>query len=94
LKRILVHDQRIETVLCFISPSGRGIKWIVRLPEWTVGLYFKEQFEQVRQYVGFNYGIDPDKSGSDVCRACFLPYDSECFINIKNIQHETTKTLQ
>ena len=94
LKRILVHDQRIETALCFVSPSGRGIKWIVRLPEWTVGLSFKEQFEQVRQYVGFTYGVDPDKSGSDVCRACFLPYDFECFINIKKIQHETTKTIQ
>jgi hypothetical protein len=28
-------------------------------------------------------GADPDKSGSDVSRACFLPYDPDCFINPK-----------
>lgn len=32
---------------------------------------------------GAGHGIDPDKSGSDVSRACFLPYDPDCFINPK-----------
>ena len=41
----------------------------------------------VGKHVGFNYGIVVDKSGSDVCRACFLPWDSECFINSKYISN-------
>ena len=61
------------------------MKWIVTLPDWTEGLPFREQFERVRRYVGFNYGLDPDKSGSDVCRACYLPWDDECFINPKYV---------
>lgn len=79
----LCADQRIETELCFVSPSGKGVKWIVRLPEWTEGKTFRDQFEAMRRYVGFHYGIDPDKSGSDVCRACYLGWDEECYINPK-----------
>jgi hypothetical protein len=27
-----------------------------------------------------------DASGSDVCRACFLPYDPKCYINPKHLK--------
>ena len=32
LKQRLIHDTEVETALAFISPSGRGVKWIVELP--------------------------------------------------------------
>lgn len=83
LQQELVHDSQVETALCFVSPGGLGVKWVVELPEWTQGLPFKEQFEALRRYTGFHYGYDPDKSGSDVCRACYLPWDDQCFINQK-----------
>ena len=35
----------------------------------------------MQQHVAFHYGIAIDKSGSDICRACFLPHDPECYIN-------------
>ncbi len=85
VQRLLCADTNIETALCFVSPKGLGVKWIVRLPEWTEGLVFRDQFERMRRYVGFNYGIDPDKSGSDVCRACYLPWDEQCYINPKYV---------
>ena len=81
----LCADRQVETALCFVSPSGKGVKWIVRLPGWTDGLPFRDQFERMRRYVGFNYGIDPDKSGSDVCRACYLGWDDQCYVNPKYI---------
>lgn len=84
VQRSLCADRYVETALCFVSPSGLGVKWIVRLPEWAEALSFREQFEQLRRYVGFNYGIDPDKSGSDVCRACYLGWDEECYVKVKN----------
>lgn len=83
IQHLLCQDRHIETALCFVSPSGQGVKWVVELPEWTQGKSFREQFDLLRNYVGFNYGIDPDKSGSDVCRACFLPHDELCYINPK-----------
>ncbi len=85
VQRQLCADEQVETALCFVSPSGKGVKWIVRLPEWTDGLPFRDQFERMRRYVGFNYGIDPDKSGSDVCRACYLGWDDQCYVNPKYI---------
>ena len=55
--------------------------WVVRLPEWAQSDDFKQSFLTMQQHVGFHYGIAIDNSGSDVCRACFLPYDPECYIN-------------
>ena len=83
LQSTLVSDTEVETALCFVSPSGLGVKWVVTLPPWTEGMAFRDQFEQLRRYVGFTYGIDPDPSGSDVCRACYLPCDPGCYVNPK-----------
>lgn len=83
VQKLLISDKNIETGLCFVSPKGKGVKWILRIPEWLQGEEFKAQFEGLQRYVAFEHGIAIDKSGSDVCRACFLPYDRECFINQK-----------
>ena len=83
LRQQLCSDHNVETDLCFVSPKGFGVKWVVTLPSWTDGLTFKQQYESMRDYMCFQYGIDHDKSGSDVSRACFLPYDPDCFINSK-----------
>ena len=37
----LVSDQVVETALCFVSPKGRGVKWVVRLPDWAQSPDFK-----------------------------------------------------
>ena len=81
VQQLLVSDDKVETALCFVSPKGRGVKWIVRLPKWARHDDFKLSFQAMQQHVAFHYGIAIDKSGSDVCRACFLPYDPECYIN-------------
>lgn len=81
----LIADENIETGLCFVSPKGKGVKWIVRIPEWLQGMDFKNQFQTLQHYMAFEHGITIDKTGSDVCRACFLPYDKDCFINTKFI---------
>ena len=81
VQQLLVSDDKVETALCFVSPKGHGVKWVVRLPEWARHDDFKLSFQAMQQHVGFHYGIAIDKSGSDVCRACFLPYDPACYIN-------------
>lgn len=81
----LIADENIETGLCFVSPKGKGVKWVVRIPEWLENKDFKTQFQTLQRYMAFEHGITIDKSGSDVCRACFLPYDKDCFINTKFI---------
>ena len=80
---MLCLDTKVETVLCFISPSGQGVKWIIQLPDCTDGKPFNVQFDMMRDYVSFNYGLNADKSGSDVCRACYISWDHLCYINPK-----------
>ncbi|MDD2437493.1 MAG: BT4734/BF3469 family protein [Massilibacteroides sp.] len=40
-----------------------------------------EFFAAVANYILQTYGIAVDKSGRDISRACFLPYDPQAFIN-------------
>ena len=79
LRQNLLFDEYFDTQLMFRSPSGDGIKWIISvdLSEFSHGDYF----DAVAAYILQNYGIQIDKSGRDVCRACFLPYDSHAYIN-------------
>lgn len=82
----LVADPYVETALCFVLPKGHGVKWVVRVPAWAEADDFKESFDRLCEHVAFHYGIVCDRSGSDVCRACFLPYDNKCFINPKYLR--------
>jgi len=83
VQQLLINDPRVETDLCFVSPKGLGVKWVATIPGWAKCPTFKATFQEFQQYLGFEYGICIDRSGSDVCRACFLPYDNECYINNK-----------
>ncbi|MDO4826023.1 MAG: BT4734/BF3469 family protein [Bacteroidia bacterium] len=81
----LASDEHFETVLAFRSPSGDGVKWIVSLPDIpkTDGtpLTHGDYFTMLSNYSLKYYGIQADPSGKDICRACFLPYDPEAFLN-------------
>lgn len=85
LVKKLANDERFETVLAFVSPSGDGVKWIVALPDVTkpdgTKLTYEEYFIMLSNYSKKVYGVIADPSGKDICRACFLPHDPEAFIN-------------
>lgn len=81
LKRQLLEHEFFETILMFTSPSGNGVKWIVEvnLQGWEHSHFFKSMANCLKAT-----GIPPvDSSGSDVARACFLPYDPDVYINPK-----------
>ncbi len=80
INQLLVHDRRIEVVLNFLSPSGKGCKNVIRIGEGT-GYNYKEYFNWVYRYLLFEYGIKVDVSGSDICRSCYLPHDPQCYLN-------------
>lgn len=61
---------------CFISPSGNGLKVLVRIPVVESDKEYKEY------YNSFIENIDNvDTSGKDVSRACFFSYDPDIYIN-------------
>lgn len=79
LFRRLLLDEYFDTQLLFRSPSGDGLKWIIPidLAEYTHGDYF----QAVAAYILQRYSVQIDKSGRDISRACFLPFDPNAFIN-------------
>ncbi len=81
--QMLLEDRCFTTELLFRSPSGDGLKWIIRIN--TAEVSHAEYFNAVANYLRRTYGLEADKSGKDVSRACFLPYDPEAYINPKNL---------
>ena len=79
LRQKLLFDDFFETQLLFRSPSGDGLKWIipVELDEFSHGEYFSA----VSNYILNRYNVQIDKSGRDVSRACFMPFDPNAYIN-------------
>lgn len=85
IQQTLIADKNVETALCFVSPKGLGCKWWVELPEWCQNMTFAEQYATLSRYIGYEYGVLVDSTGSNVNRLCFLPYDPLCYINPKYI---------
>ncbi len=87
LKSRLIVDTRFQTELLFRSPSGDGLKWIVKVDlslinEETSKPYTHEEwFNAIATQIEKDYKTKVDPSGKDVSRACFLPYDEDAYIN-------------
>ncbi len=64
------------TFACFVSPSGYGLKVLVKIPPEKND--HKIYFEALREYYDTDYF---DQSGSDVSRVCFESYDSDLYHN-------------
>lgn len=84
LKNKLLKDEYFETELLFISPSGDGLKWII--PIDTTESTHQNFFTAIANYIREIYHLEVDKSGKDISRACFLPFDPEVFINPKYLE--------
>lgn len=70
------------TALCFISPSGNGLKVFV---EVNTGLEHHDiAYLQVQKYYEEATGFKADASCKDVTRLCFMSHDPNAFRNIQN----------
>ena len=75
---MLIADPCFETQLLFTSPSGDGLKWVVTI-EVSEENPHEKWFQAIGNYLAETYRLIVDPSGKDVCRACFLPFDGECY---------------
>lgn len=65
------------TLALFKSPGGDGLKLLVRIyPDKHL-----ESFKALEIYFKDNYQMEVDKSGKDVCRACYTSADTSLFFN-------------
>jgi hypothetical protein len=71
------------TYSCFISPSGTGVKTIVKIiPEKES---HEKSFLGLSRYYWDTYKLEMDKKCKDVSRLCFLSYDPELFVNEQSL---------
>jgi hypothetical protein len=83
VRQALLADEYFDTQLLFVSPSGDGLKWIIQIDTTTTP--HSEYFTAVANYILQTYGIEVDKSGKDISRACFLAHDRKAFIHPNNL---------
>lgn len=76
----LIADRNLATPLVFVSPNGNGLKAVIYVLDDT-GLSHREKFDAIATYILQRYKVAIDKSGSDICRACFLPFDPDCYFD-------------
>lgn len=75
VKAVLCMDNYVYA--CWTSPSGDGIKALVRIshPE-----RHRDHFRALESYFDKTYGLEVDSSGINESRACFESYDPEICI--------------
>ncbi|VBB45773.1 VirE protein [uncultured Paludibacter sp.] len=88
VRQSLLVDEYFDTQLLFVSPSGDGLKWIISID--TKQTTHSNYFAAVANYILQTYGIEVDKSGRDISRACFLPHDPNAFINPLILENHDT----
>lgn len=74
-REMLISDK--YTYALFTSPSGNGLKVIVKIPTDSAKNY-KAHFDSIKEYYNSPYF---DISCSDISRLCFESYDAELFVN-------------
>lgn len=76
-KNMLIGDP--YTYSCFISPSGTGVKVIVKIMPNKES--HENTFHFLSKYYFDTYGLEMDKKCKDISRLCFLSYDPDLFVN-------------
>lgn len=81
-KQKILSDSEIETLLLFLSPSGAGYKWFVRIPK-NVCTHIS-YFFAIKHYVKSTYDFEIDNKCKNISRACYLSYDPDAYLNVDN----------
>ena len=86
------------TFLLFVSPSGDGLKAVVKhnltnYQKWQylykeLEAYYLQMFDGVTDSSGKQFSTDP--SGKDISRMCFLPFIEDLYRNDKSVVWEYT----
>ena len=68
----------LYTLAVFVSPSGDGLKVLVKID----GTEHFASFKWLENYYAERFQLEVDPSGKDIPRACFISYDEDPFVNM------------
>jgi hypothetical protein len=80
VKQAIASDP--HTVYVFTSPSGRGLKFALRVPLVTDDAGYKHAWSHVSQTYERLHRVTWDPSGKDVSRLCFVSHDPDLYMNL------------
>ena len=88
-----------HTALCFISPSGNGIKILFKIninnnDKSNIQAQHLQAFQAIEKYFMEQYSLAIDTSGKDVSRLCFLCYHPTAYINADSTIFNDEMVLQ
>jgi hypothetical protein len=78
------------TYSCFQSPSGLGLKILVRVS--TKLEQHVISYNQVADYYEKELGVSIDRSGKDVSRLCFMSFDPDLYFNKDSLSFVVPKS--
>jgi len=97
IKNLPEVRQKLEndsnTFLLFVSPSGDGLKVVVK-HGLTDPLKWQYLYFELEAYYLNTFGLETDKSGKDISRMCFLPYIDTLFKNDNSTVWQYTGTFE
>jgi len=70
------------TFSSFVSPSGDGLKVLVRIPPVSDDKTYKEYYIEIQKH--FDKYFKTDDSNKDISRTCFVSYDPNLYLNIES----------
>ncbi len=76
-------DDYFATNLVFVSPSGKGLKWVISITE--NGKSYGQNYKWLLKYLAATHGFENLDTVSDVSRACFLCHDPQAYYNEDNL---------
>lgn len=75
---------------CWISPSGNGLKVLVKIdPDQHL-----QSFKELADFFVGNFNLDVDQSGKDVARACFVSCDQALYYNADSLVFEVKNPVE
>lgn len=72
-------NKDVYTFSSFLSPSGDGLKVLVKIPPVDNNETYQEYYIELINHYSKYYELD--KGTKDIARACYLSYDHDLFIN-------------
>jgi len=66
------------TYCVFVSPSGKGLKLLVKIPEVKNNEEYKSRWSSIAHHYNIT---ETDESTKDISRACYLSYDTNPYFN-------------
>lgn len=86
VKNLLIKDN--YCLACWVSPSGNGLKLLVKIPLVIGDERYKEYYNAALDYYK---SFNPDISTKDISRLCYISYDPDIFINERSIVFKQKK---